>query len=494
MDRASALPTCGLVVALLSAISTLQADSVPLISESRPAGIHASRVLLKPKASMKLSVGPQLRRMHARNGARLMKNFADIGGLQVLELPRGVSIRDAIESYRASGLVEYAEPDYDLQIAAEPDDPEYANGQQWFLHNIGRNEGVADADIDAPEGWAVCREAPEVIVAVIDTGIRETHEDLADNLWTNPGEIPGNGIDDDGNGYVDDVHGINALTRTADISDDNGHGTHVAGIIGALGNNGRGGAGVARRVKLMICKAMGPCGVGSVSDAVACIQYARAQGAHVINASWGTALGYPEGLKEAVDAAAKAEIIFVCGAGNNFQDTDGRPFFPASYPCDNLVAVLATTRSDELAGFSNFGQVSVAIAAPGHEILSTLNNSDSSYGLLSGTSMATPVVSGVFALMRAHFPEENYLRLINRVYASVDKVAALEAKCRTAGRVNLARSLTSRSSRPPNDDFAARSPVNLGSFSTRGINVDATGEDGEPAHPAGRRGRSIWWA
>jgi len=164
-----------------------------------------------------------------------------------------------------------------------PDDPEYINGTLWGFNNTGQNGGVADADIDAPEGWDILNSASDVIVAVIDSGIHYTHEDLAENMWVNPGEIPGNRQDDDGNGFIDDVHGINVLTGSGDPRDDYGHGTHIAGIIGAVGNNGKGVVGVAWRVRLMACKFLDQTGNGSVSDAVQCIDYARGKGARIIN-------------------------------------------------------------------------------------------------------------------------------------------------------------------------------------------------------------------
>jgi len=298
-------------------------------------------------------------------------------------------VPNAIEALSAAGLpVEYAEPDYIVRaLATIPNDPDF--GSLWGLNNTGQQNGLEDADIDAPEAWDIIRDAEEVIVAVIDTGVRYTHEDLAANMWVNPGEVPADGIDNDGNGYIDDVHGINAILDNGDPLDDVGHGTHVAGTIGAVGDNGIGVVGVAWKVQLMALKFLGA-GGGNDSDAILCINYARTHGAHIMNNSWG-GRGSSISLRDAIAAARDAGIIFVAAAGNNGSDNDAIPFSPASYDLDNVVSVGASTRQDTISDFSNFGSSSVDIAAPGTDILSTWNTSDSSYVTRSGTSMAAPL-------------------------------------------------------------------------------------------------------
>jgi len=430
--------------------------------------------------------------MHAASGARVLRSFPRLG-VQVLELPGAVDIRERIESYRASGTVDYAEPDYEVHVSTTPNDPQYLNGVLWALNNTGQNGGVFDADMDAPEAWNMRTQATNVIVAVIDTGIRYTHEDIAANIWTNPAEIPGNGIDDDGDSFVDDVHGINAITHTGNPNDDHGHGTHVAGIIGAVGNNGIGVVGVAWRVQLMACKFISSSGSGYVSDAITCIDFARTHGANVMNNSWG-GTGYSQALKDAIDDAGAAGIIFVAAAGNSSINNDAIPFYPAAYTSDNMVTVAATTRTDALAYFSNYGQRSVDVGAPGYDITSTWYTSDSAYTSLSGTSMATPEASGVIAMLKAQFPGENYHQLFNRLYSSVDSLNALGSKCRTGGRVNLAKALGSTSSQPGNDNFTNRLLVSGSAVSIEGINVDATKEPGEPDHADNAGGKSIWWS
>lgn len=345
-----------------------------------------------------------------------------------------------ITNYLQSGLVEFAEPDYRLQPAAEPNDPRYLDGSLWHLHNTGQSGGVNDADIDGPEGWDTMRHATNVIVAVVDTGVRYTHEDLAPNMWVNSGEIPGNGIDDDGNGYVDDVHGINAAAEDGNPVDLAGHGTQVAGFIGAAGNNGKGVAGVAWSVQLMALRFFDDAGNGYITDAVECINYARLNGAHIINASFGTP-GYSSTLHSAIDSCRDAGIIMVAAAGNDATDTDATPTYPASFDLDNIVSVAATTRTEALASFSNFGATTVDLGAPGASLVTTSRSGDTSYTTGSGTSFAAPVTAGAFALMKARHPTETYLQHINRVYDAVDPLASLQGKTLTGGRLNLANAL-----------------------------------------------------
>ncbi len=249
-----------------------------------------------------------------------------------------------------------------------------------------------------------------VIVGVIDTGIQYNHPDLAANVWNNPGEIAGNGIDDDGNGYIDDRYGINAITNSGNPWDDNGHGTHVAGTIGAVGNNGIGTTGVAWNVKLISCKFLSSSGSGSTSDALKCINYFKTlqqRGTKLIlsNNSWGGG-GYAQSIWNAIDSLRPMGQQFIAAAGNNNNNNDTNPSYPCSYNNVNIICVAAFDSSTgQRASFSNYGTTNVDIAAPGVNIYSTYINS--SYANLSGTSMATPIVSGSFALMVAAAPSQN---------------------------------------------------------------------------------------
>ncbi len=447
------------------------------------------RILVKLKKGHSAA---ELANFHSRQGGKLLKNFPEIGDLQIVELAKGKKVKEAVEEYRQSGLVEYAEPDYALEAALVPNDPNYTDGSLWGLNNTGQNGGVADSDIDAPEGWGLQSAASNIIVAVIDTGIRYTHEDLATNMWKNLGD-DFNGIDDDGDGYIDDRYGINAISNSGDPYDDNGHGTHVSGTLGAAGNNGKGVTGVAWRVQIMACKFLNSGGTGFDSDAIKCIDFARQKGAKIMNNSW-TGYNYSQALYDAINNARSAGIIFVAAAGNQNNDNDLFPAYPASYELDNIVSVASTARDNTLSGFSNTGLYSVDLGAPGSEIFSCWNSADNAYTSLDGTSMATAVVSGTFALVSAHFPTESYLQILNRVYSSTDAMSGLSGKCRTGGRINLNKALTSTSAKPLNDAFASRTVVASPSFRMSGINTDGTKEAGEPNHAGNVGGKSVWWS
>jgi len=403
------------------------------------------RVLVKPKPGVALA---DLSALNATLGVTTLATFPEIGNLQVVNTPTLLTASSLIVLYRESGLVQYAEHDHIVHALLEPNDARYQDGSLWNLHNTGQSDGVADADIDAPEAWASVTDAGDVVVAVIDSGIRHTHQDLAPNLWLNPGEIPGNGTDDDGNGFVDDVHGISTLDGSGDPMDDNGHGSHVAGTIGAAGNNQVGMAGVCWQVQLMALRFLDAQGEGSISDAITCINYAIANGAAVINASWGSTAFESQALRDAIASARDNDVLFVAASGNSRGNNDEDPLYPASYDLENIIAVAATTRADSLAVFSNFGARSVDLAAPGSPILSTWNNSDSDYQYLDGTSMAAAHVSGLAALLKADQPGANFAQLKERILNGVDPLPALAGRCVTGGRLNAAQSLAGDSDEP----------------------------------------------
>jgi subtilisin family serine protease len=423
----------GRLGALIISASLLNTAPSASAADSAERAYHPTRIIIKPKAGS----GRQLSALHAGQRNRVLATAGE-PDIQIVELPAPGQVQQAVAAYQQSGEVEFAEPDYILRKATVPNDPRYKD--LWALHNTGQIGGTAGADLGAEAAWSRMSRASNVVVAIIDSGIRYTHEDLADNMWRNPDEIPGNGIDDDNNGYVDDVHGINAAEQTGDPSDDEGHGTHVAGIIGAVGDNGKGTVGVAWQVQLMACKFMDSSGEGSTSDAVLCIDYARRKGAHIINASWGGSY-FSYALQSAIKRAQAAGVIFVAAAGNETQNLDRSPSYPANYKVDNVISVAATTRYDLLADYSNYGAKSVSLAAPGSEILSTWNTSDRAYRLQSGTSMATPFVVGVLALARANFPDDTYLELLDRVTTGAKVLPGLSGKCKTGARVNLQQAL-----------------------------------------------------
>jgi subtilisin family serine protease len=461
------------------------------------------RILVKPRP------GVDLMELHAELGTVVLRSYPTIGGLQSVLLPPDVSVREMLVLFQQSGLVQYAEPDYILRVLLEPNDGKYQDGSLWGLKNTGQNNGMADADIDAPEAWNdLFTPGRQVIVAVIDTGVQRTHPDLEANMWSNQTELNGtSGIDDDGNGFVDDLHGWNAQLDSGDPNDDHGHGTHMSGIIAAVGNNNTVAPGsvigVAWHhptpvdVKIMACKFGGPAPNGLVSDAIDCIVYAYLTGAHVINAAWGDyvtgdSVSNPDGkdhgildldtsnfrsLYDAVAGAHAAGIIFVAACGNQANNNDRNKLFPASFSVDNIdpstgqtlpalqnvIAVAATTRNDERWIDSSFGATTVHLGAPGLDIWSCGMFND--YASSRGTSQAAAYVSGACALVWTKYSTEGYQDIITRVLTAVDLVPSLAGKCRTGGRLNLYRALV------PNGNGMW---AGTGSMSTERLNHTAT--------------------
>lgn len=333
-------------------------------------------------------------------------------------------------------VMKVVEPDYVVFALLTPSDPSFSS--LWGLHNTGQTGGTGDADIDAPEAWEVARGGSSVVVGVIDTGIDYTHPDLMANMWTNAGEIPANGLDDDGNGYVDDTRGWDFVANDNDPADDHYHGTHCAGTIGAVGDNGTGVVGVCHTVRLMALKFLSGSGGGTTSDAIEAVLYATANQATMTSNSWGGG-GYSQTLKDAIDAAGAAGLLFVAAAGNDGIDTDLSPSYPASYDSANIISVAASDHNDVLASFTNYGATTVDLAAPGVSIYST--SPGSGYRSLSGTSMACPHVAGACALIKAARPAMNWADIKSAVLNNVDGVAGMNGKVLKNGRMNVARAL-----------------------------------------------------
>lgn len=343
--------------------------------------------------------------------------------------------------------VKYAEPDFVGFASATPNDPYFY--YQWSLNNTAQYGGVSDADIDGPEAWNISKGSKNIKVGVIDSGVDYNHPDLAGNIWTNPREIPGNGIDDDGNGLVDDVHGWDFANDDNDPMDDFFHGTHCAGSIGAVSDNGYGIAGVCWNVSIIPIKFLGVDGFGYYSDAVDALYYAAKVGADLTSNSWG-GTGYSQALKDAIDQTQRGKLL-IAAAMNNSSNNDISPYFPASYNSNNIISVAATDPSDNLASFSNYGASSVDLGAPGQWIWSTMPLSTtaamSQYGLhtnfdyLSGTSMATPHVAGVCALLMANNDALSAAQIKQIVLNSTDKIPSLRGKCVSGGRLNANNAL-----------------------------------------------------
>ncbi|MEW6745825.1 MAG: S8 family peptidase [Planctomycetota bacterium] len=350
-----------------------------------------------------------------------------------LELPPGSDVRATARRLETLDDVKYAHPNMILHAAGFPNDPSFS--LQWGFHQ------GSDADIDAPEAWDLHTDASPVIVAVIDTGIQWDHPDLAANLWTNADEVPGNGIDDDANGYVDDVHGYDWVNGDADPFDDNSHGTHCAGTVGAHTNNGLGVAGTCWRVQLMALKFLSAGGSGTIEDAILAVEYSMMNGAHLSSNSYGCYCSYSDmqGLYDAVDAAGDAGMLFVAAAGNDNVNNDVWFFYPSSFDLPEVLAVAASDPSDNKAWFSNFGPTTVDIAAPGQDIYSTVPGN--SYGYKSGTSMACPHVAGAVALVSSYCPELPLVEVKQILMDSVDLLPSFSGLIVSNGRLNLRRAL-----------------------------------------------------
>jgi PKD repeat protein len=381
---------------------------------------------------------------HATLGSRVVKHFRK-AGVQLVKLRAGLATKEALELYNNDPNVEYAEPNYRLHaLDLFPNDPFFST--LWGLHNTGQIGGTPDADVDAPEAWQMTTGSSDVIVAVIDTGVDYNHEDLSANMWVNELERDGSPwVDDDGNGYIDDIYGIDAHNHDTDPMDDEGHGTHCSGTIGAVGNNGIGVVGVNWNVKIMALKFVGTEGYGWTADAIECLQYAimmkqnHGHNVRIASNSWGGE-ALSQALYDTIQAAGNADILFVATAGNDSVDTDVEPRYPSSYALPSIVAVAATDRNDNLASFSNWGPTSVDVAAPGVDVLSSAPGN--SYGYSSGTSMAGPHVSGLAALILSQHPEFSWDQVKWNILLAADPLPSLRGLVLTGGRVNAKIALT----------------------------------------------------
>jgi parallel beta-helix repeat protein len=439
-------------------------------------------------------------------GGEIKHNFKIVQGLTVVKLPPGLSVEKALEKFnkaKEKGEILYAEPNYIVRAYSTfPNDisgpNELTGGQQWGLHNIGQWGGTPDADIDAPEAWDIATNANSITIAVIDTGVDYTHPDLAANIWINSGEdheplgVVGpedfDGVDNDGNGYIDDIRGWDCSTCALydyetgeclqpkapdnDPMDDIDHGTHCAGIMGAVGNNIEGIVGVSWNVKIMPVKFLAPdeggYGTGTIADAIAAIEYSKIAGAKLSNNSWG-GCPYDQNLKDAIDEAGAAGMLFVAAVGNPYHlenpNNDQNPRYPASFghgyddkgnsqtPSESIIAVMATNHNDERwfdpgTYSSAFGPTTVDLGAPGANIYSCVL--DGNYESYTGTSMAAPHVTGACALLWSIHPELTNLEVKNIILNMVDKTPDLEfgyfggKMCVSGGRLNLFHAIINR--------------------------------------------------
>ncbi|MCB1120543.1 MAG: immunoglobulin domain-containing protein, partial [Verrucomicrobiae bacterium] len=396
-------------------------------------------------------------------------------GHYLLKLPSsGIDVVEETLRLLASepyaSLTRFAESDWLVSANLLPNDPEVQNGNQWALRNQ-----PSGSDINAEAGWDIRNAAGDVTVAVVDSGININHQDLIGNLWVNAGEIPANDLDDDNNGVVDDIHGYNAIAENGNVIDDNGHGTHVAGIIGAVGNNGLGVTGVAWSTNLMAVKVLNENGQGFVSDITQGIAYAVNSGANIINASFGS-YNFQTSIYDILHYAEENNVLVAAAAGNDSSDNDAVPSYPSSYSWENIVAVASLDQSAKLSDFSNFGKNTVDIAGPGGNILSTFFPSSSDYENLSGTSMATPQIAGVLALLVQQFPGEAYDRYIDRLFLGGTTLESLQGKLGYGIVADLGKSLSI--TEPPSGlRFANRLDNSIVRFPGQSIQLEVGVED-----------------
>ncbi|MHB8882239.1 MAG: S8 family peptidase [Thermodesulfovibrionales bacterium] len=469
----------------LAACGMSNTAGVPAGTSASSAKVVTAKAVLETMATAKYKDGElmvkfrsgvaskTLMKAHDVMGSTVLRKYDLVPNLQQVKLAEGLTVAQAVEAYMADPNVEYAEPNYVRCAASINAADSFFTPQQWALHNTGTfANGTFGADIKAREAWELTQGNRKFVVAVLDTGIDYNHPDLVSNLWTNSGEMSvhdfrTNALDDDLNGYVDDWRGWNFADGNNDPFDDIGHGTHVSGIIGAVGNNNIGVAGVMWNTRIMPLKIFSSatskaslCGVagGFVADEIAAIQYAWRNGASIINGSFHTGLDYCVSEYDAIAEAETHGVLFVAAAGNDTHNVDLDMRTPAIYDLHNVITVAATDQNDRLATWSNFGPKGVHIAAPGVYILNTVpTNQPSSigsegYDFLDGTSMAAPHVAGVAGLIYSYYnqdvPHFTYLQVRGLILRYVDTVADsqnlefINGRVWTNGRLNANKALT----------------------------------------------------
>jgi len=419
-------------------------------------------------------------------GGRVKSRFDGDPALFVVKKDPRLATMAAMQDLNANPLIEYAEPNYIYHADDLPNDPDL--GKLWGLRNTGQKDkekeargpegqpdpippqvGKAGIDINAEKAWAITTGSKKVVVAIIDTGTDVKNPELHENLWVNEAEANGKpSVDDDGNGFVDDIYGYDFVNNTGDPSpkstkeEAGGHGTHVAGTIGAVGNDGKGVVGVNWNVSIMSLKFLSDAGSGTLEDALRAIDYATKMGAQIESNSWGGG-GFSESLKDAIDRAAKKGILFVAAAGNDGVDNDQDPHYPANYDLENVVSVAAIDNQGQLGSyidpgngqrtvFSCWGRKTVHLAAPGVNVYSTLPNKK--HDAWSGTSMATPHVSGVAALLLSKEPTLTAVAIKDRLVNTVERMDTLRGKTVSGGRVDAYKALTNAVNGPDEADPA----------------------------------------
>ncbi len=450
-----ALSSCVLVGALAAATWTAQAEEFDAVPGEYVVKLRSGHLIMDNNYLMQSF------------GASSMEEISPASQAVLIQRDPSEDRENVLFSLQSHPLVEYIEPNFIYTIGGTggpviPNDPEMS--QLWGLINegqtINRSVGVPGVDVNAARAWEIQTGSRDIIVAVIDTGIDTDIPDLRNNLWVNEAEYHGlPEVDDDGNGFVDDIYGYDFVSNSGRLIDDNGHGSHCAGTIGAEGNNGIGITGVAWNVRLMGIKFLSGRGGGSLADAIKSIDYATQMGAHIMSNSWGGG-GFSRALKESIERANEAGILFVAAAGNSSANNDRTDSFPANYNVPNVISVAAINNKGELARFSSFGATKVHLGAPGVDVLSTTPNG---LRMFSGTSMATPHVSGVAALVLSNEPDLGMLELRERLLNTARPVSHLAGRVSTGGMVDAYHALLNSEPEPdPNDPVTwERQPLNI---------------------------------
>ena len=405
---------------------------------------------------------------------------SSIPSLNIVVVKRPVfeTTHSSVKTLAQNSLVDIAEPNFIYKANRLPDDPML--GQLWGLKNSGQKDssgkvGVAGVDVGMEQAWEIETGSNKMLVAVIDTGVDFNHADLKDNLWNNEAELNGTaGVDDDNNGVIDDIHGFNAITGGGDAMDDQGHGSHCSGTIGAKGNDGKGIVGVNWNVQIMGVKFLDKNGSGTLENALKAIDYATKMGAKVMSNSWGGG-GFSQTLLDSIKRSNEAGALFIAAAGNDSNNNDSNASYPASYDVANIISVAAIDNQGAKASFSNYGKRTVHVGAPGVNVYSSTGGS---YDSWSGTSMATPHVSGVAALVWAHEPNLTAVEVKQRLLSTARPIAGLKGKTKTGGLVNAYLALTNTMPQPDVNDPAnwKTQPAKLASASPYVKNTNETYE------------------
>lgn len=391
----------------------------------------------------------------------------------LIQFPQHLSLEEIHKSLDKEKIVEYWEPNFALHTeSVVPDDPFFP--QQWYLHNTGQTvyglTGLTDADIDAPEAWETVTSGGDILVAILDSGVYTDHEDLSEGLWTNIAEIPGNGVDDDGNGYIDDFLGWDFVDHDNSPEPSGCHGAGLAGLISAIRDNSLGIAGLASNARLMNLKVADTLGT-TVARTVEAIEYAIDKGAKIINFSFG-GYDFSEIMRDAIARAEAAGILFVCSAGNGGSDSIGdlneiEPHYPSDYDFPNIVAVTATDQKDKLALFANTGTTTVDIAAPGIYIYTLGCETPSDFDIAAGTSASAALTTGAAAIVAGHFPDSDYSTIKARLLNGADSLPVLMGGTVTGARLNAWKALEAIQLLPESNHHYHPNTNNLRTYTCR---------------------------